>query len=683
MIPWILLGVFWCVAWHASSQFITCKGIQYLSWIEYRALTLLGMIVFPLMLTYAFAHIMPMQTATFLCFFLLTCIAIVKILKKRKGISPLVLKISRDAPPQWVQKSCIILIIAVIPFFLRSLSTDSGSWNRYPLAKTISEGNIPVHTPIEPDQIFSYHFGPEFFEAILHTFAGVSLPLAYSSLLILCFICTLYTSIALLRRWKATWSNAFLGGFFCLFAGGLVWLNGLYYWLSDMFQYFIVHVPMSFPFARFSWLFAGGIAPALISNFLQPTVGLGSPILLGCLLIFSISEQAHPQNKQWILGILLLASLTAMALCMESSLGILVVSIFILTAWYFLRRTWCKQKQYFFHSPILWIIFCMSMGIIVIQGGILTTAFFHALSPVSNQTMGSLYFNPKAVCFLSPFQFSNNPNSCFSIFEFIRDFGVCIFIQILCWVIIIRKKITQPSFIILTISTLIFFTLPFIFTHPIAVHDLRRLWLVHLFFMMMVTPLLLQESGFASNLPKKVWLKKILIFSLSFSAVLYIATHTLMPDMRFHSQPLLASLSTPSTAQSDLYKWILSHTNQQDYFFQFTSRNYNFPLRADSPQYMLMVNTGRFSIGPWSGWAYDPIWMENVFKFEEQCTLPLAHSINIGYILLEGADRHQWFQSHCRLSDWTIIYKGKDSSYPITILQPTVAVVPNIAAQPL
>ncbi len=669
MISWIGIAAFWYAAWYASNQCVACGGARHLSWIEHRALTVLGMLVFPLMFTYAFAHIVSVRAAVHITFSLFVLYALITMGRKRTLCSLWSWGTGNDTPPPWLRWSCIALMVAVLPFFLRSLATDAGTWNRYPLAMTIAEGNVPVRTPVEPDQIFSYHFGPEFFEGMLHAFSGVSLPFAYSSLLFVCFLCVLFTSLALLRRWNASWGTAFVGGLFCLFAGGWMWLNGVY-WLQDMYHFFFLRYPMAFPFARFNWLFLNnwGASP-LIMNFLQPTVGLGSPIFLGCLLLFSLGEEVRPRKMQWMLGIFLLMSISALALCMESTLVLLVAGVVCVAALRMLQAKKQRQQMPLLSSPLLWGACIAGLCIVIIQGGVLTGAFVHVLFPATTQTMGSLIWNPRAVCFLWSLSPEENPQYCLTVFAFARDFGLCLIIHICCFLLIIRKKIVHPSFCILTVAAVPFFLLPFFFSHPVLPRDVRRLWTVYVFLMTLVTPLVLQKSEWAMWLFPKKWLRSVLICAMTLSALLYVMTHTLIPDMRFHAQPLFASLKTVTPAQSRLYAWIRKSTDQKEYFYQYTSRDYEFEQVLDNPRYLLMVNTGRFSIGPYSIWGYDPAWMEQSFTFEEHCSLSVAHNLRIRYLLLEGAKRHQWFQSHCLSSDWTVAYQDNNPSYPVTLLK--------------
>lgn len=165
------------------------------------------------------------------------------------------------------------------------------------LTSVIARGILPPEFPIYPGELFRYHYGFDVLAGEIRAFTGVSSAWAIDTASIITFFILVIVSREAGRQLSGRWGAVLAPILIPLGSGTLQFLL-----FPDL-------GPLEL---RASWLpmhFGNGMPPPVISNFFQHPQGLGMPLGLGSLLLFTGTNN---RRARWTLGTLLVG-LTSLA----------------------------------------------------------------------------------------------------------------------------------------------------------------------------------------------------------------------------------------------------------------------------------------------------------------------------------------------------------------------------------
>ena len=253
----------------------------------------------------------------------------------------------------------------------RYLTSDPWAWSYLPLIATIAEGNFPVHEPMNPANLATYHYGPQLFAAAISSVAGTSIATALNIQPFIGTFGTLFLGAALARPYTKTWSGATLPAVLLLGASGLQWFNGGAF-LHALGACLTGGECTRSSFGTLTTLFTNIFGQSLLQVFGSRTYTLGIPFILGFLFCMQqLLTEVSRKNRMCTTAIAIVW-LLALGLTMESAFVVLGAAMILWCTYLFCDL----ELDTGIHRCRIWgtyaAIFIPSTILVAIQGGVIT-----------------------------------------------------------------------------------------------------------------------------------------------------------------------------------------------------------------------------------------------------------------------------------------------------------------------
>ncbi|MBI5155871.1 hypothetical protein HZA45_01200 [Candidatus Peregrinibacteria bacterium] len=568
---------------------------------------------------------------------------------------------SFDVPPRWITV-CLLLVIALCTFAnMRFGGSDALTWPHFPLAATISEGNFPVKEPINPDQTMAYHYGGALLAAAVRALTGLSVAAGFGFQPLFGVAGILLCAGGLIYSLTKSWRAAFLGAVLTLGGTGLVWFNGVWL-LRDLFEKFVLHYPIAYPFRGLAPMFGSPVTSSLLIFLGHRSFMNGYPILFALLLCFqhAFEEKKRSRLMLWIiLGIILMS---ALALTLETAFALLFPALFsyiVVLFLFFPRRREMRMQTLLVSAAVL----IPSLLIARVQGGTL-------FSSGGDVGADSFTFGLFSSIFLS----LEGATVAVWQWEFIRDFGLPLLLFPFAVWYCIRKRSTSPFLLLLCIFGFGHFLAPFVVRFTTRPTDFNRLFFTATSIFSLLAALWIDATLLSHRKHVWRWIGGVFLVAMLLSSTVYVSFRALFPTSRAEAAPIFAGMPAASASEFQLFDWVKAHTTLADRFYiriipAIAEGRTDVP---DSEAYQLdrirfMAYTGRFSVGPLSQWwYYPPTLTEPSLAIEKSCSIDAFRALKIRYLVVETADRAAWFSALCRAKNWVVRYEGgtKKMAYP-------------------
>ncbi len=534
----------------------------------------------------------------------------------------------------------------------RYIGSDPWSWQHFPLASTIVEGNFPVHSPIDPESLLHYHYAPAFLAAGFRLLTGLPLTVGFALQPLLGAGGILFFSAALVRRHRST-RTALFAALLALAGSGLVWLKlpELHALALGVFG----QTPLKPAFAGLANLVGTPITTSPLVFLGHRSTATGFPLLYGLLYALSCALNLPTRTRRILHGALVFLFALALTLTMEIGFVTVSAAALVVAALFLVQF----QSRSFSLRLIGLGLFALLPALLIalVHGGV--------LSGLLGARHGSFVFHPS---FSVIYDTYGNTASLFSA-RFLRDFGVPLFLFPFAAFVAWRSRRTEPVWFFLCTLAAIHFVLPFLFDYQLIRGEMHRIFYGATSLMAMlagvwICDMLLDSLSFLRRMPG--W---ILLVSMLVSGAIYLALRLVIPTMRFVPAPLFAPMPVITAEQSALYDWVRSHTALSDFFYV-RNLTVHFETITDEAtvqmrdRILFTTYTGRFTVGPIIYWDYRPAWLEDAKKAEETCRTDLMRRLRVRYLLVETPDRASWFVKHCRSADWHAVYEAEGGRLP-------------------
>jgi len=548
-------------------------------------------------------------------------------------------------------RAAYLAIIGAILLGGFAYARDGGSdlWTPAYLAvpAQIMEGNFPVRDPVNPWDAYGYHYGPALLSAAMSFLTGLPVMAATVPQPLMAAAGIVLGAAAI--AWKVTGSGraAAVSGVLAFMGAGLFWLYGIYL-IQDVFSHYLLHQPIvPDTETALRWL-----TPTIRLMHAQSLLAIlgHRPIALGAGLLFPflyLLLEAFSVKKitacwPWVLLCILYGA--GIALCLETSFAVLYAAtgLFIgLLLFCALRRqeTDLHWKQ---SASIAGCIFLPLLVLAFFQGGVLS---------VHDGDATSASF---AVGFDGRLHIDGGPmQETIALWEplFLRDFGLQI--GLMAWGIVYAWKRKKTSSFLLFLGLLagLHFLIPVFVRFLPRAHEMNRFFFVAFGLSSILIGIVLSEKLLASSSRLKRNTGYALLTCLLFAGILNAAVRITFPSLRAQASPLFPTLPSISSSQEVMYRWISSHTTIDDYFYLHSGSRLPGSERA-----LFAYHVGRFVIE--TSYAKPKAIIEPLTRIEEQCDIKAVQGLSIRYLVIENAERAEWFSAHCTPSDWTVQYDG-------------------------
>lgn len=615
----------------------------------------------------ALGYVLPIQTAFWATLgAILACDLLLLLLgwkMQRLSVASIIL------PPRGILLAFMGIISICTVAYVRYPGSDPLAWHHLPLAATISEGNFPVHEPVNPDQRMAYHYGGALLAAAVHEITGLSVAAGYGLQPLFGVAGILLSVAALVFALTRSARTALVAGVLAFGAAGLMWLKVVWL-LRDLFEAFILGVPIATPFRELAPMFSSpiGVSPLIFLG--HRSLMNGYPLFFALLycLYEAFGERSHRRLILWVLLCIILMS--GLALTMETGFLLLFPA---LASYSVVLWLWCRGSSASLRRVILVsaAVLLPSLVIARFQGGVLfsqgadvgPSAFSFGFFPYIYTTIDRLPGpgpDPRILPVWS--------------FAFLRDLWVPVFLlpigAFFCW----RRRRAEPFPLLLCIIALGHFLVPLVVHFQTRLSDLNRLFITATSLSAIVTGLWIDAALLSSASAGRRRFGRILIALMLASSTVCIVFRLLFPTSRFEAAPLIATMPAASSAERALFSWVREHTTLADRFYlrivpAIARGNFNLPeeVSLQRDRIVFMAYTARYGVGPLSvWWTYPPSLARPSLAIEERCSRAAFQKLRIRFLVVLTEDRAAWFADHCSLPQWRIAYDGADEgrSYP-------------------
>ncbi len=508
----------------------------------------------------------------------------------------------------------IVVITGLIAFRMPLATGERLQGGGMPTAATMAEGNFPPLEIWEPPRPLVYHYAPELFAAATHQVAGLPLYLCYDLQKALLMGILFLLGFMLVKSFCPNNFKALVASLFMLYAGGLVFLNGLINGLFVLYQKYILHLDLIAPFKFIFEVFESSfLIPVFINVLDAPWVSWSLTLILTLIYLYFYNiEDKQKKAKVVLMGCLL----SLLALNGEFYFVVFSVSLLIYPLIFgFVKKDWSKVKQFLIISCLILII---ALPLAFIQGGVLKS--FLGLNPKVSAT--EYYFGSQ---FNNAFQFNFKPwllkdysgkNNWLPVFDprFLIEWGLFIILFIPAAVYSLKKYFQTNSFLLfLTVS---FFCLPLFINFLPNFDNMDRFFFP--------VPLIggLMIGLFLANLyfsDQRKWFR-IALFVL----VVIFAAQTLFFQLLYltigYPPKVWNAASQTFVSNNHLlagraYNWVKNNTTINDYFL--ILKQVDDDGTAALPNHKFVLNTGRLA----------PIYAYHWHDYQSGKPLPFFESI--------------------------------------------------------
>ena len=536
----------------------------------------------------------------------------------------------------------------------RFLGSDPWTWGQIPLITSIMDGNFPVKMLMNPDVAAGYHYGPQLFSAFTAVLLKWTPAAAYDLSPVLCALGGLFGFSYFVEKLFGTHRGSTLLPMLALAGGGLVWLRGVNL-AADLFHKYVLLQPVSEPLKWLVPMVGSTIDPSLLNVFGSRTFTFGFLFLPALLLslhqLFSHAEKSD--RMRW--GALAILFILALALTTESAVAILAPSIlaYAVCAFLFPRSGFPPWRRTLTDGVI---VLAISLFFARIQGGVLSVAGSHgdlAVSTFSIGFTGRLRYLAIA------------PSVGIWEWPFLRDAGLPLVLFPVICVYFWRQRRRFPFAIFLCIFAALHIAVPFVINYEPRVNELMRFAYIGFSLSAFLIGAMLLETWCKRRGLKKL-LAYLIIGSMLIASLLYICIRAAFPTLRFENAPLFAQMLPATQEQLSLYEWVNAHTTIDDRFYLRTipiTSPYDIPeeVAQQRDRIRFSAYTGRYAVGSIGGWetvmsSEQLQWQTDI---ESKCSLEALSGFKVRYLVVETKERADWFRSHCRSLDWSVVYDGK------------------------
>jgi hypothetical protein len=516
----------------------------------------------------------------------------------------------------------LTLLTSIISGVVALRALDPDDYSHLMFASTISEGNFPVMNPMDPDTIFSYHYGPDLLAAATHNITQIPL---LQDFVIQTFIFTgLAFLLAFLLAFYITGSfcTSIVASTFFFYGGGLLFLNIINGFLPLYHKYVLGENVIG------AWKFLADMVWPKINHFYtyairNHTAAMGTPIMLGVVyLYFKFTDENKMKSANAIFIGLLLGTL---ALSLETSFAILSFVLGLALIWRIYRyikdvNPEIKKRHM---SAIRFIVVILMVGSVVatLQGGIITETLKNRNTPAIGQTYGASGKQSFTVNRVPlEITMTANPQDNIPIYSwlFLKEFGL-ILILFPSAVFVFRKN---KKVLFVSAIGIIAFLIPILIVYVSRPWELTRIFTVSTTIFSFVSALLVSFlfEKYKESLKNKIILVVISLMiiygGLAFQLMSII---TPFSDFGKLNVPFVARMPGSADIDRKVYNWISSNTVNTDRFFPYNP--------------ILVIETGRMSPGNFFGFFPEykiPIYND----IADNCGIGSIKELGINYLIV-------------------------------------------------
>lgn len=652
MVYGILASLGFCVCLSMFGWAVARRTFRLTHTIDCLAMALAGSVATYLVLVNALGYLLPIQLSFVTSVFILFIVACLLIFCVSKP------GIKEEKLPRSIVFLLLLLTGAGGFAVARVISSDPWAWGYLPLARSMLEGNFPVHEVTNPTAVMGYHYGPMLLAAAWMKLTGFSLAAGFNVQPFWGIATGLACCMALIRHMKGSWLAAAIGSTLALAASGFLWIYAIPL-AHDLFDFFILKNHNIAPFRFLVPMYGTNIGPSLFIMFGSRTYTLGFPFLYA--LLFSLHQLLQPQKKMltflWAVACIVFG--LALAHSMETSLLLLLPAAgayIVITAMSSgkIKSVVSWQRQ----GMLLLLLFIPLLFLAVKQGGILTAALQQTELKPEAFTIG----------FNGMIQYSYEGNSVgFWQWLFIRDIGLPFlllpFVLLYTW----RRRDKNSFALLLCLLALAQIAVPFFFHYKLRPHETLRFMYVGFSLISLLAGVMFAETWLVAKKRWKRWSVHALIIAMLLSSTVCLLTKAFFPTMRFERAPLFGQMPPASPEEQRMYEWVLNHTTMQDYFYSSTINVNTMTLPDEVTQQRdrirFITYTGRFNVGYLLWGTQTPLLLASQKEIESNCRPTAFNRLSIRYLIV-SQQRSAWFSSACNPADWHLRYKDPQSDYP-------------------
>ncbi len=538
---------------------------------------------------------------------------------------------------------------------MRILTSDPWMISTLPLASTIASGNFPIHEVQNPWGLLAYHYGSAYLAAAFSWLANISVATSFDLQSLWGAIGAVFLPAALLYRVTRSWTVTLWGVFIGVLGTGFEWYH-IFPLMRDLFQHYVLGVPTDVPFQELSRTFAStfGHSLAIAFNLRWFTVGFGMlfAIFYACHEAFTAMQMRD--RCAWS-AVAVFCSL-AMALVMETSLVLLLpVSLFFVAFVALVPSTGINWVRTFVISVV---ILGLSFGIALVQGGILTHMLYPAevgvqsFGIVIDGTMGFMSSGELRMPFWDPW--------------FIRSTGLpFLLFPFALWYLWTKRK-DWPFLVFVAAFAGANILLPFVITFLPRENEFVRILKLGLICSSFLIGCAMGDVWQRTRSVGVRWLLIAVALLMTLSSLLYLPTRLIIPTLRFEYAPLLAPMPPITESQMQMYEWVKNNSQLKDYFYLRTlvKEPVDEMEGQQRDRILFMGYTGRYTVG-WYGWG--DMSKERIaagVSIEQTCQQDAFQLLNVRYLVVESAERAEWFQAHCKADEWIVRYEESGNAMP-------------------
>lgn len=502
-----------------------------------------------------------------------------------------------------------------------------------PITATMASGNFPPVEIWNPNHPLRYHYTLELVSAGLYKMTGLPIHLANDFQVAILAGLLFLLGFSLVKRFFYNDNfGAFISSLLMIYAGGLVFLNGLK-GIPVLYNLYLGHQEISAPFKFVTDSINFSFSGPVLNNVIRFTWGsLLFPLTIVVIYLYFHIIANRQKSKMVILFCSLLFAVLALAAEVFFSVLWLVVLIYPFI-FGLMKKDWVQAKN--FWSVSFWILL-IATPLAFIQGGFLRSVLDAVGSRLADFTgFGRGLFNVNKVVQFSEYYESEG----LPIFrpEFYAELGLLLVLLIPAFIFLLKKNFPLGFF--LAIFTLVSFSIAafvplgfFIYIADVFHYFVRMGEMWRFFFTLNLI------GGLAAGLflahlyltSKKIRLKR---------AALFVAAVLMLQGLLFQlvylsiGYPPAWNASAPYYArlgsfEQRAYNWIRENTTINDLFL-ITEKNCNYT-SSFTPNYRFVINTGRMA----PIYAYHCLFPENDLfkKIKENCDPSAVKDLRYSYL---------------------------------------------------
>lgn len=539
----------------------------------------------------------------------------------------------------------LALLVSTISGIVQLRAFDPDDRSHLIAASTISEGNFPVMSPMDPDSRLPYHYGPDLLSGAMHNVTGIPLLQNYDVQIFFFSGVTFLLAFILAFGISGNFYVSIVAALFFFYGGSSLFLNAANGFSPLYHKYVLGENVVG------AWKFIADMVLPQLNHFYaygirSHTTAMGMPIMLAVIyLYFQFVDTRKAQIKN---GIIIGLFLGSIALSLETSFVILsfVLGLTLLWRIYLLIKSKDSVvKQGYVRSIKLLVSMLVTGSIVaILQGGLITNVFLDGKIINKGQTF-TLNHSP----LLIPTLGLQEPGVQMTYSPvlgpvFLKEFGLLLILFPIALYIFRRDK----KVLFLSVVGIVAFLLPFAVVYILTPGAMLRLFSVSTPIFAFVTAFLvcLLFDKYKENIKIKIGLitlsLMVLYAGIAFQLVCMITPWSDFGKIRV---PFVANPPQSTVLDKSVYRWIQANTVNSSRFFPY------------SP--MLIIETGRMSPGNYL--ALFPEYKVPIYNdIADNCGEESIKNFKIDYFVIspDGFSRED-FLKKCAQENFELVFSDK------------------------